>query len=292
MNFRSGLIRNLYDGLGFRGISEIYISKFRRLCVMCKFPVRYFGCAVMLLLLLVFPATCLAHFGVILPSDDIVQGSDSHNIVLSYQFMHPFEQNFMELVRPREAGVVVSGQRTVLTSRLKKKVMKGHTTWLLDMTVNRPGDYLFYMIPVPYWEPAEGKFIQHFTKVIVNGFGLEDGWYKPIGMKAEIVPLARPYGLWAGNVFYGQVLLNGKPAANCDVEVEYYNKKQEVKAPKEAYVTQIVRTDFRGQFWYVMPRAGWWGFAALNDGGEIVQDGRKAPVELGAVLWVRTRDMK
>ncbi len=241
---------------------------------------------------LVWVSSCLAHFGVILPSDDIVQGEDSHKITLSYQFMHPFEQNFMELVRPVETGVMIRGQRQVFTSQLKKGNIKGHLVWSASMVLNRPGDYVFYMIPQPYWEPAEGKYIQHFTKVIVNAFGLEDSWDKPVGLKTEIVPLARPYGLWTGNVFCGQVLLNGKPAANTDVEVEYYNPDEKIKAPAEAYVTQVVHTDSRGIFWYAMPRAGWWGFAALNDGDELVRDGKRVPVELGAVLWVRTRDMK
>ncbi len=241
---------------------------------------------------LVSAGRCFAHFGVILPSDDIVQVNDSHRITLSYQFMHPFEQNFMELAKPLEAGVVVRGQRQIITSRLKKGSMKGHVVWSASMVLNRPGDYLFYMIPKPYWEPAEGKYIQHFTKVIVNAFGLEDGWDKPVGLKTEIVPLTRPYGLWTGNVFCGQVLLSGKPAPNSDVEVEYYNKGEKVKAPAGAYVTQVVHTDSRGIFWYAMPRAGWWGFAALNDGDEMVRDGKKVPIELGAVLWVRTRDMK
>jgi len=239
-----------------------------------------------------YAGTCFAHFGVILPSDDIVQGNDPHKITLSYQFMHPFEQSFMELVRPEEAGVVIRDKRQVFTPGLKKESMKGHVAWSTSMVLNRPGDYLFYMIPQPYWEPAEGKYIQHFTKVIVNAFGLEDGWYKPVGLKTEIVPLARPYGLWTGNVFCGQVLLNGKPAPYSDVEIEYYNSGQKVKAPAEAYVTQVVGTDSKGMFWYAMPRAGWWGFAALNDGEDLVKDGKKVPVELGAVLWIRTRDMK
>ena len=245
-----------------------------------------------IVLILSTSSVCKAHFGVILPSDDIVQPEESRTISVSCQFMHPFEQNFMELVRPSEFGAVIRGQKQVLTDKLTKIMMKGHTTWSMKYTLTRPGDYIFYMIPKPYWEPAEGKFIQHFTKVVVDAFGLEEGWDQPIGLKTEIVPLSRPYGLWAGNVFVGQVLVDGKPAAGCDVEIEYYNTDEKVKAPADVYVTQVVKTDSNGVFYYAMPMAGWWGFAALNDGPEMMKDGKRVPVEIGAVFWVYTRDMK
>jgi len=42
-----------------------------------------------------------------------------------------------------------------------------------------------------------------------------------------------------------------------------------------------------------MPRAGWWGFAALIEGDEPMQnpEGQEVPVEQGALIWVRARDM-
>lgn len=67
------------------------------------------------------------------------------------------------------------------------------------------------MEPQPYWEPAEDCYIVHYTKAYVAAFGEEEGWDEPAGLKTEIVPLTRPFGNYAGNVFQGQVLLNGKP---------------------------------------------------------------------------------
>ena len=42
-----------------------------------------------------------------------------------------------------------------------------------------------------------------------------------------------------------------------------------------------------------MPRAGWWGFAALVDGPEKRNgpDGTPAAVELGGLIWVKAVDM-
>lgn len=69
-------------------------------------------------------------------------------------------------------------------------------------------------------------FIVHFTKVCVNALGLEEGWDKPVGLETEIIPKTRPYGLWTGNVFTGQVLIKGKPAADVDVETALHDAAQ------------------------------------------------------------------
>lgn len=233
-----------------------------------------------------------AHFGVIIPSDDIVSQGESRKITLDVKFIHPMEGNYMNMEKPRQFGVLLRGKKTDLLPTLQEEKVNGFTTWEARYTVKRPGDHVFYVEPEPYWEPAEQSFIVHYTKVIVNAMGMEEGWDRPVGLKTEIVPLTRPYGLWTGNVFQGVVMVNGKPAPFTEVEVEYLNTDG-VKIPSDPYVTQVVKTDANGVFTYAMPRAGWWGFAALNeDDKKIEKDGKAYPVEIGAVLWVRTRDMR
>jgi cobalt/nickel transport protein len=39
-----------------------------------------------------------------------------------------------------------------------------------------------------------------------------------------------------------------------------------------------------------MPKAGWWGFAAVGAGGEMEYEGKD--LSLDAVIWVQTVDMK
>ena len=95
-------------------------------------------------------------------------------------------------------------------------------------------------------------------------FGAEEGWDEEVGLKAEIVPLTRPFGLYAGNVFQGVVKFKGKPVANVDVEVEFWNADKKVTAPNEYFFTQVVKTDKNGVFTFAVPKAGWWGFSALN----------------------------
>jgi cobalt/nickel transport protein len=234
-----------------------------------------------------------AHFGMIIPSDDIVSKQDKKEITLQIKFLHPFEGHYMNMEMPKAFGVVAGGKKENLIHNLKKKEVKGFTTWEASYRIKRPGDYIFFVEPAPYWEPAEETFIVHYTKVIVNALGLEEGWDTDLGLKTEILPLTRPYGLWAGNVFQGIVKVDGKPVPYAEVEVEYYNEEGKIKAPADPYVTQIIKADENGIFTYAMPKAGWWGFAALNTADfKLKHEGKEYPVEIGAVLWVKTREMK
>ena len=139
--------------------------------------------------------------------------------------------------------------------------------------------------PPAYWEPAEDIYIVHYTKTVIAAFGDDE---REIGLKTEIVPLARPFGLYAGNVFQGIVKLNGKAVPYAEVEIEYYNQNGKAKAPTDYMVTQTVKADQNGVFTYAVPRAGWWGFAALNKANfKIKHDGQEKNVEIGAVIWVK-----
>lgn len=242
-----------------------------------------------------------AHFGAVIPSDDIVTQQDDKKIEVAVKFLHPMEGQYMEMAKPKRFGVVHGDATTDLLPNLNASKGKGasaaFTSWKAEYQIKKPGDYLFFVEPQPYWEPAEDSFIVHFTKVCVNALGLEEGWDKPVGLETEIIPKTRPYGLWTGNVFTGQVLIKGKPAADVDVEIEYLNESKDnpkkVQPPSDPFITQVVKTDANGMFTYAMPRGGWWGFAALSTADwTIKQDGAEKPVELGAVLWVHTTDMK
>jgi cobalt/nickel transport protein len=110
----------------------------------------------------------------------------------------------------------------------------------------------------------------------------------------EIEPLVRPYGLWTGNTFRGVVKQDGQPVPFAVIEVEYRNEGGQVAIPADPFTTQVIKADVGGTFSYTMPRAGWWGFAALIDSTTAMKgpEGQDASHELGALLWVRTVDMR
>jgi cobalt/nickel transport protein len=244
-----------------------------------------------------------AHFGTLVPSDDIISQTDNKKLGLEIKFLHPMEGHYMEMEKPKQFGVLHGGAKTDLLSTLaatkgkSPEQDKEFTSWKTEYQIKRPGDYTFYVEPTPYWEPAEDVFIIHYTKVCVNALGLEEGWDEPVGLETEIIPLTRPYGFWTGNLFTGKVLVNGQPAANTEVEVEYLNeasgKSGMIHPPSDPYVTQVVKTDANGNFSYAMPKAGWWGFAALSEASRnMKKDGVDKNIEIGAVYWVQTIDLQ
>ena len=251
------------------------------------------GISAVAVALLLSASAVPAHFGMIIPSDDIVGQKENRRLDLQVMFIHPFEGHFMNMVKPARFGVVVQGQEQDLLGSLTEKKMDEFSTWTARYQIKRPGDHIFFVEPSPYFEPAEESFIVHYTKVIVNSMGMEEGWDAELGLKTEILPLTRPYGLWTGNIFQGQVVVEGKPMPGAEVEVEYYNEDG-VESPADPFITQVVKADPNGVFTYAVPRAGWWGFAALSTDDQKLRhtDGREYEVEIGAVLWVKTHDMK
>jgi len=252
-----------------------------------------------LFLFFVFCGISFAHFGMIIPDTDYIGNRNKNTIGIKIMFAHPFEGNAMEMEKPVDFGVIAKGKKISLKNQLKEIKVKGygekeaHKGWFLKYTLKRPGDYIFYTIPQPYWEPAEDKYIIHYTKVIVNGFGLQDSWDKEIGLKTEIIPLTCPYTLYKGNTFRGIVKVDGKPAPFTEVEVEYYNENGKVKVPNPLFTTQVIKCDSNGVFSYSFPESGWWGFSALNIAKKkIPYRGKLKNVEIGAVLWIKVYIMR
>ncbi|MBQ7617823.1 MAG: DUF4198 domain-containing protein [Desulfovibrio sp.] len=240
-----------------------------------------------LLLLLCMAQQAFAHFGLIIPSKDCVLDKKDAKLNLSIAFAHPMEGHGMPMAKPRAFQVFYDGQNHDLLASLKPTKLFDQQAWMSEYLITQPNVYQFWVEPEPYFESAEDCYIVHYSKVIVPAFGEDEGWDKAVGLPTEIVPLTRPFGNYAGNVFQGQVLVNGKPAADCDVEVEYYNAKKDASAPSQYHITQVVKTDGAGIFTFAVPWPGWWGFAALNTADKQMEHaGQMKDVELGAVLWL------
>ena len=238
--------------------------------------------------------TASAHFQVIQPSTDIVEGEKAVPVTLDLLFTHPMQRGpVMAMERPTRFAVKTDGNIADLTASLQSKTVDGKQAWQATYVVKVPGDYVFFVEPRPYWEPGEQKMIVHYAKVVVDGFGAGEGWDAMIGLPVEIRPLVRPYGLWTGNVFRGVVEQDGKPVAFAEIEVEWMNDGT-VQPPSDPFVTQVIKADAAGSFSYAMPRAGWWGFAALVEGDKKMKNpaGKEVPVELGGLMWVRAVDMR
>lgn len=141
-----------------------------------------------------FALAAQAHFGMVIPNHAMVVDQAQADLKLDVAFAHPMERNGMTMVKPAAMEVFVDGKKQDLLGKLVEEKFFGKEAWRLDYKITRPGVYQFAVEPKPYWEPAEDKFIVHYTKVIVPAFGDDEGWDEPTGIKAEIVPLTRPWG--------------------------------------------------------------------------------------------------
>jgi cobalt/nickel transport protein len=234
-----------------------------------------------------------AHFQELIPSTDNVTQASGPVVGLDLSFTHPMERGpVMDMGEPVRFGVLGPGGLQDLKPLLQPVERDGKRAYRAEYRVRAPGDYVFYCEPAPYWEGAEGLMIVHYAKVVVDAYGGGEGWDSELGLPAEIAPLTRPYGLWTGNLFRGVVKRKGVPVPDALVEVEWRNDGSVVPS-SDAFVTQVIKTDANGVFAYAIPRAGWWGFAALLEGEPMSgPGGGPVPVELGALIWVQARDMK
>ena len=223
-----------------------------------------------------------AHFLTFMANTDNIFNQKQTKVNFDISFVHPFEQTGMVMEKPE---VFVNSKNNKLN--LIQTIKFNQKAWSSSYEIKTPGIYKFFVQPQPYFEPSEEKFISHVPKLIISSFGLEDGWDEPIGLKYEIIPLIKPFGLYAGNLFQGKVLHDGKAASNTEVEVELYNEFG-LKAPTNSHITQVVKTDDNGVFSFVMNHKGWWGFAALIEEGELKHsDGKMYKIENGALIWVK-----
>ncbi|MCP8936908.1 DUF4198 domain-containing protein [Alsobacter sp. SYSU M60028] len=255
-----------------------------------------------------------AHFLLLYPGDAARMPGGAIELLIA--FAHPFPgAPMMELEKPpgfyvvRQRGAEAKPEKIDLTRFLQRidfmgtdeKSAAAYRAALPRQEFRSTGDYVFVVEPAPFYEATEDKYIQQFTKTVVNIGGVPGNWDQDVHLPAEIRPLAKPYANWTGGVFSGVVLSDGKPAPFAEIEVQYMNRdpdlaaarwqgEPKVKLPHPAFETVSLRSDAAGVFTIGLPKAGWWGIAALAVGPETTFQGKRLSQD--AVLWVQARDMK
>jgi cobalt/nickel transport protein len=218
-------------------------------------------------------------------------------------FWHPFENGpVMDMGAPLDFYAVHRGDKIDLKSTLSPITFRGATNearaYDAILPLKRSGDYVMVVVPAPYYEESEDIYIQQITKSYVNRNEIPTDWMEPQGLKTEILPLNRPTNIIAGSTFSGRVLSEGKPAAGIEIEIEYMaaepdmarNSAKEPTASPMPGGTVVAISDENGYFTFGVPKAGFWGFAALGSGPEKQFQGKELSQD--AVLWVRAYDMK
>lgn len=251
--------------------------------------------------LLALPSAGSAHFLLEYTVDTIIDRPG--DVPVKLLFWHPFDNGpVMELARPREFFVVHRGKRTDLRDTLDPVTFQGPdnaaTAFRGSVPVKRSGDYILVTVPEPYYEETEDAYIQQITKAFLNRGTMPTDWMNPVGLPTEILPLNKPTNIIAGSTFTGQVLANGSPVAGAEIEIEYMAAEPDMDRGTGSAPTTtpppggavVAISDANGYFTFGVPRAGYWGFAALGAGPETEHQGKDLSQD--AVLWIRAWDLE
>jgi len=258
------------------------------------FPTRLFSTVSMSLMFAAsYGAVAQAHFQKLIPSTNVVDQDTGRHVTFDLTFTHPMTNGpAMNMAKPLQFGMQFDGKKTDQLGALSPKTVDERAAFDAEVALKAPGGYAFYVEPVPYFEPAEGKYIIQYTKTIIDAYDSGENWDQMVGFPVEIEPLTRPYGIWTGNVFSGLVRHNGTPVPFAEIEVEYANDGS-ITLPNATFATQVIKADANGIFHYAMPKDGWWVFAALIEDGTMAapNSDKQVPIERGGVFWVKTDPM-
>jgi cobalt/nickel transport protein len=253
-----------------------------------------------------------AHFVVMYtPQTALLRGAD---VPFHIVFTHVFAGGpTMAMAKPqrfyyvKRAGRGEPSEETDLSQYLEEIQWQAGDSTVAAWKANIPreamrslGDYQVVVEPEPYLEEAEGLYIQQFSKVMINVGGVPGNWNETLGLPAEIHALNKPYANWVGGVFRGVVVSDGIPVPFTQVEIEYLNHPLDIdnnrfeeqgliEAPHPSLEAMVILTNELGEFSFAMPKAGWWGFAALSVGPETEYKGM--PLSQDAILWVQATEL-
>ncbi len=264
--------------------------------MVCK---RIFMLTALAVILSVFNQA-LAHFQLLYTEE--VNLDKPTTLDMRLVFGHPLENgHVMDMGNPMAFYYIHKGKKVDLLATLQPITWQGASNkaaaFSTQVKVKRNGDYIFVVVPAPYYEKSEDIYIQQITKSFVNKAGMPTGWNEPLGLKTEIVPLNKPTNILAGSTFSGIVLSAGKPVAGAELEIEWINGALDLKSngfgsnrvepPPSALVAV---TDVNGVFTFGIPRAGTWGFAALGVGPD--KEYQDKELSQDAVIWIHASELK
>jgi cobalt/nickel transport protein len=218
-------------------------------------------------------------------------------------FWHPMDNgHVMDMEPPQEFYMIHNGEKTDLIDTLHPVQFTGGendgAAFKGSVPVKRSGDYVLVTVPTPYYEESEDIYIQQITKAFLNRNELPTDWMNPVGLPVEILPLNKPYNILAGSSFTGQVVAQGQPVAGAEIEIEYMAARPDMESAASTTPivgpmpggTIVAMSDANGYFTFGVPKAGYWGFAALGAGPVTEHEGKKLSQD--AVIWIRAWDME
>ena len=254
---------------------------------------RMYWAFVVVLLAAVSPA--LAHFNIILP-DDYGAWLATKGDTVPYRFIwgHGYEHVWFDAAKPVALfAVSPSGGKADLLSELRPIKVRGadeqdYGAYSFDLEATERGDYVVAMKAALIWDEGEEVFLQDYAKSILH-VQTKLGWDRALGLKFEIVPLTRPYGLQVGGVIQMQLLYDGEPLPGCEVEFEKLQPDipDESDLPGEEFITFEAKGDPNGIVTFGLHEEGWFAITAVRETGkEITSDGHTGNLIERSTFWI------
>ncbi|MCS7198842.1 MAG: DUF4198 domain-containing protein [Caldimicrobium sp.] len=160
------------------------------------------------------------------------------------------------------------------------------------LMVREQGDYLL-CIEGDEFLVGRGKIIKPLAKAVFH-VEQELNWDGLCGFELEIKVFTRPYGLPVGALFWGQVLYQGEPLNQGEVEVERLRLKlnpqtllkDSTGAVNLPLYKKTTKLDQRGYFLVNFEEEGWWVITVRLPRGVKTFGNQNYPFELQSHLWL------
>ncbi|NPB09552.1 MAG: DUF4198 domain-containing protein [Thermodesulfobacteria bacterium] len=210
----------------------------------------------------------------------------------------PFQGVIFDLKAPR-AMIYAPDEKPRLVALRRLQIFdyasgKKRFAWQARFIAQSPGDHYLVLTTDPTLVPGAGEVWREWVKVPLH-VEQRKGWERTLGLRVEIVPLTRPYGLVAGSVFKARVLFEGEPASGIRVQmVPYlgvYLRPEELpldenERPDVPLMYGDLLTDEGGCLTVSFPHPGWWLLSAIFPAGNFTLGQQKFPFYLRASFWL------
>ena len=111
-------------------------------------------------------------------------------------------------------------ERRDLLGDMEESLYLDTKAWGANVAIDQPGLYQFITETRPRLNAERQCFEQQYVKSILPVCGVEEGWERPAGLRLEVLPLTRPFGLTAGSSFTGKALGPDGPLTSARVYMD------------------------------------------------------------------------
>ncbi|WP_022852974.1 DUF4198 domain-containing protein [Thermodesulfatator atlanticus] len=210
----------------------------------------------------------------------------------------PFQGIVYDVKAPKAKIFTPSGKFEPISFWRTK--IKDHATgkkryaWKARYLPTKIGDYYLVLHSDPTLIPGTYEVWEEIVKVPFH-VEREGSWQKNLGLKAEIIPYNRPYGITKAGLFRGRLLLDGKPLSQTLIQVVRFNgvfltgkelPQDRLGKRDDARMYYSLYTDENGDFSLTFPQEGWWLISAKIPFGNHRIGNSTYPMFLRASMWL------